>query len=75
VRLGTSVGWSDVYPASYHEQWVDVTGLRGRFELVHIADPLDGVEELDETNNAAGVTVRLPLRRHGGRGNDPYAAE
>ena len=69
VVLGTSVGWSDVYPASYHEQWVDVTGLRGRFELVHVADPLDGIEELDETNNAAGAVVRLPLRTRG-RGRD-----
>ena len=29
VRLGTSVGWADVYPATYHENYVDVTGLRG----------------------------------------------
>ena len=63
VRLGTSVGWSDVYPASYHEQWVDVTGLRGLFDLVHIADPRDGLEELDEANNAASARMRLPLRR------------
>ena len=26
VRLGTSVGWADVYPATYHENFVDVTG-------------------------------------------------
>jgi hypothetical protein len=63
LRLGTSVGWSDVYPASYHEQWVDVTGLEGTFELVHVADPLDGLEEIDETNNAAGTRVELPLGR------------
>jgi hypothetical protein len=67
VRLGTSVGWSDVYPSSYHEQWVDVTGLRGLFELVHIADPRDGLEERDETNNAASTRLRLPPRRRGGR--------
>jgi hypothetical protein len=82
VRLGTSVGWSDVYPASYHEQWVDVTGLRGSFELVHVADPRDAIEELDETNNAAGRRVRLPLRRrtrdvpgeYGDTGLKPYPA-
>jgi len=67
VTLGTSVGWSDVYPASYHEQWVDVTGLRGRFSLVHVADPRDGIAESDESNNAAGTIVRLPSGRAEGR--------
>ncbi len=37
--LGTSVGWSDVYPYEYPEQWIDVTGLRGRFAYVQTADP------------------------------------
>src|SRR3954466_14857665 len=23
LTLGTSVGWSDIYPATYHEQWID----------------------------------------------------
>ena len=31
VTLGTSVGWSDIYPAAYHQQWIDVGGLRGCF--------------------------------------------
>ncbi|HEX5984105.1 MAG TPA: hypothetical protein VFY69_07865, partial [Solirubrobacterales bacterium] len=31
VALGTSVGWSDIYPAAYHQQWIDVAGLRGCF--------------------------------------------
>ena len=63
VTLGTSVGWSDVYPASYHEQWIDVTGLRGRFAFVHIADPRNGIWELDETNNEGVTIVRLPSGR------------
>jgi hypothetical protein len=62
VTLGTSVGWSDVYPPGYHEQWIDVTGLRGCFDFVHTADPRDGIYESDERNNAATVTVRLPFR-------------
>lgn len=62
VRLGTSVGWSDVYPPGYHEQWIDVTGLRGCFDYVHTADPLDGIYESNERNNSAVVTVRLPFR-------------
>jgi len=62
VTLGTSVGWSDVYPPTYPEQWIDVTGLRGCFAYRHIADPLNGIFESDEGNNSASVTVRLPFR-------------
>ncbi len=62
VVLGTSVGWGDVYPASYHEQWIDVTGLRGRFAYVHIADPKNHLFESDEGNNRARVNIRLPYR-------------
>ena len=62
VTLGTSVGWSDVYPPTYPEQWIDVTGLRGCFAYRHIADPLNGIYESNEQNNAATVTVRLPYR-------------
>lgn len=58
--LGTSIGWSDVYPPSYPEQWIDVTGLRGCFAYVHIADPRNGIFESNEHNNAAQVVVRLP---------------
>jgi len=64
--LGTSVGWADVYPAGYHENWIDVTGLRGCFALWHIADPLNHLVEADETNNATRTVVRLPFR--GGAG-------
>ncbi|MEX1142752.1 MAG: lysyl oxidase family protein [Thermoleophilaceae bacterium] len=62
VTLGTSVGWSDVYPPHYHEQWINVTGLRGCFDYVHTADPRDGIYELNERNNSAGVRIRLPFR-------------
>jgi hypothetical protein len=67
VRLGTSVGWSDIYPPTYLKQYVDVTGLRGCFALVHIADPGNAIFESNEKNNASQVIVRLPFhpgRRH-----------
>ena len=64
VTLGTSVGWSDVYPPSYPEQWIDVTRLRGCFAFRHTADPRNGIYESNERNNSASVTVRLPFR-HG----------
>jgi Lysyl oxidase len=62
VTLGTSVGWSDIYPPTYLKQWVDVTGLRGCFALRHLADPGDGIFESNEKNNGAQVIVRLPFR-------------
>ena len=77
VRLGTSVGWSDIYPAKYHENWIDVTRLRGTFAFKHIADPENGIWESDETNNEATTIVQLPsgraLSRSRGGGEDPYS--
>jgi hypothetical protein len=74
VTLGTSIGWADIYPPAYPEQWIDVTGLRGCFAYVHIADPKNGIYESDEDNNEAQAVVRLPFRaerrRAGCRGAD-----
>jgi hypothetical protein len=61
VTLGTSVGWSDVYPSSYPEQWIDVSHLRGCFAYAMVADPRDGIYESNEQNNLAQVIVRLPF--------------
>ncbi|HZC12872.1 MAG TPA: lysyl oxidase family protein [Thermoleophilaceae bacterium] len=79
VTLGTSPGWADIYPPAYPEQWIDVTGLRGCFAYVHIADPENGIYESNEDNNEAQVIVRLPFRsgdaRRGCHGRDrgrPY---
>jgi hypothetical protein len=69
--LGTSVGWADVYPPSYPEQWIDVTGLRGCFAYVHTVDPKNGVYESNEHNNRAQVIVRLPYRSSNRRGGCP----
>ena len=62
VTLGTSVGWSDVYPSQYYQQWIDVTGLRGCFAYVHRADPKNHVWENFEGNNDSQRIVRLPWR-------------
>jgi hypothetical protein len=74
VTLGTSTGWADIYPPAYPEQWIDVTGLRGCFAYVHIADPENRIYESDEDNNEAQTIVRLPYdsdaRRRGCRGRD-----
>jgi hypothetical protein len=74
VTLGTSPGWADIYPPAYPEQWIDVTGLRGCFAYVHIADPENGIYESNEDNNEAQAIIRLPYRsdrpRMGCRGRD-----
>ncbi len=62
VTLGTSIGWADIYPPAYPEQWIDVTGLRGCFAYVHIADPQNRIYESDEDNNEAQAIVRLPFK-------------
>ncbi len=65
--FGTSVGWSDIYPYSYPEQWIDVTGLRGRFAYVQIADPLHLFAEADERDNVSETYISLPSGRVLGR--------
>jgi Lysyl oxidase len=62
VTLGTSVGWSDIYPSTYHQQWIDVSGLHGCFAYVHRADPKNHIWESNEGNNDAQRIVRLPWR-------------
>ena len=59
--LGTSVGWSDIYPADYYENWISVTGLSGCFEFVHRADPANVLFENKEGNNEGSTRVRLPI--------------
>ena len=61
--LGTSVGWSDVYPYEYPEQWIDVTGLHGRFAYVQIADPEDLLIESNHQNNVSETYLALPSGR------------
>lgn len=63
VTLGTSPGWADIYPAPYYQQWIDVDGLRGCFDLIHIADPKNNIIETDETNNASRTRIQLPPGR------------
>ena len=62
VRLGTSVGWSDIYPATYDRQWVNVTGLRGCHAFVMRVDPENLLHEEHEGNNRSTRIVRLPYR-------------
>ncbi|MBI5104680.1 MAG: hypothetical protein HZB46_06795 [Solirubrobacterales bacterium] len=60
MKLGTSVGWADVYPETYHENWISITGLRGCFAFVHRADPEGELIEQREDNNLGVRRIRLP---------------
>lgn len=62
VRLGTSVGWSDIYPSTYDRQWVNVSGLRGCFAFVMRVDPENLLFEENERNNRSVRIIRLPYR-------------
>jgi hypothetical protein len=62
VRLGTSVGWSDIYPSDYDRQWVNVSGLRGCFAFVMRVDPQNLLFEEHEGNNRSVRIIRLPYR-------------
>jgi hypothetical protein len=62
LTLGTSVGWSDIYPSDYDRQWVSVGGLRGCFAFVMRVDPLNLLFESNEGNNRSVRIVRLPYR-------------
>jgi hypothetical protein len=64
LRLGVSPGWADIYPSTYHENWISITGLKGCFAFVHRADPLDDIIEEQEDNNIGERVIRLPPR-HG----------
>lgn len=60
VEQGTSIGFTDRYPANFHGQNVDLTGVpAGEYILVHRANPEGLLEELDYTNNAASLRIRL----------------
>jgi hypothetical protein len=64
VTLGTSVGWSDVYPFSYPEQYIRLNHIpkSGCYSFVHKADPNHHMFELNEKNNAASTIVYLTKR-------------
>jgi len=62
VTLGTSVGWSDIYPAEYAQQWINVAGLRGCFAFTMTVDPQQLLLESNERDNTSQRLVRLPYR-------------
>ncbi len=62
LTLGTSVGWSDIYPSNYDRQWVSVAGLHGCHAFVMRVDPQNLLYESNERNNRSVRIIRLPYR-------------
>jgi hypothetical protein len=66
ITLGTSVGWSDIYPSDYDKQWINVSGLQGCFAFVMRVDPLHLLYESNEHDNDSRRLVHLPFRGDSG---------
>ena len=64
VEQGSSVGYTDRYPPSFHGQDIDLTGLpRGDYVLVHRANAGNLIRERSYTNNAASMLLRISWPR------------
>ena len=60
VVMGTTPGYTDRYPAFFHGQNVDITGVpAGVYDLVHRVNASMQLRELRYDNNVASVRVRL----------------
>jgi hypothetical protein len=60
VEQGTSPGYTDLYPAHFHGQNLELRGVpEGIYLLVHRANAEELLEELDYSNNAASLRIRL----------------
>ena len=60
VLMGTTPGFTDRYPAFFHGQNVDVTGVpAGIYDLVHRVNESMLLRELRYDNDAASVRIRL----------------
>ncbi|HEY3050086.1 MAG TPA: lysyl oxidase family protein [Gaiellaceae bacterium] len=60
ISEGTSVGYTDRYPAWFHGQSLDITHVPpGVYVLVHRTNPELALRELRYENNTASVLIRL----------------
>jgi hypothetical protein len=60
ISEGTSVGYTDRYPAWFHGQRLDITRVpAGVYVLLHRTNPELALRELRYENNAASVRLRL----------------
>ena len=70
IEMGTSIGYTDRYPAYFHGQSLDITRVAaGVYILVHRANPHGTLRELRHDNDAASVRIRIAWPK--GRGSSP----
>ena len=63
VVMGTTPGYTDRYPAFFHGQNIDITGVpSGMYVLTHRVNASMQLRELRYDNDAASVRVRLTWR-------------
>jgi hypothetical protein len=63
VLQGTSLGYTDRYPAFFHGQNVDITHvITGTYVLVHHVNKNMGLHELRYDNNVASARISLTWR-------------
>jgi hypothetical protein len=63
VTEGSSVGYTDRYPAFFHGQQLDITGLKaGRYWLVHRANESYSLRETRYDDDVASLLIRLTWR-------------
>jgi hypothetical protein len=73
VTTGSSIGSIDWYPAFFHGQYVDITGIpAGRYDLVHRVNADFALRELRYGNDAATLAIRIAWPR--GRSAAPSVA-
>ena len=61
--LGTSVGWSDIYPADYDKQYIDVSGLRGCFAFAMTGRPQAPPVRVERARQLLAPPRAPPLHR------------
>lgn len=57
---GIQAGWADVYSSQLSGQWIDITGVTaGQYVLEITMDPMNAIDESDETNNTIRSNVTI----------------
>jgi hypothetical protein len=64
VKMGLSVGWTDIYSYALPFQWIDITGLpSGTYVLRTVVDPANQFKESRQANNYTWVKIELKGER------------
>ena len=63
--LGTSVGWSDIYPSSYYQNWVNVRGLTRLLRVRDDRRPAEPPVRERRGQQQGSTRVRLPASPKG----------